>query len=116
MTDSAHRVRAYLHKPRLTSWLVGALWRKTDWCRLTPGLLWLDAQTTGKFAAIGRSPSLWQLSASSCPRKIPKPMGALNFVWRFGGYAARSIHDPGNLSGRHERWACHARCSGERDK
>jgi len=75
--DSAHRVRAYLHKPpadELARWNAVA---KDGLVQIDTGLLWLDSQAACKFAALTQAESV----AAICkllPAKDSKLMGALN--------------------------------------
>ena len=73
--DTAHRVRAYLHKPpkeELEHW--HAI-QDDGLVQIDTGLIWLDAQTAWKWAALTQAQSV----ASIC-RLAPdaKPVGALN--------------------------------------
>jgi len=73
--DMAHRVRAYLHKPsqqELEHW--NAI-QDDGLVQIDTGLIWLDAQTAWKWAALTQAQSV----ASIC-RLVPdaKPVGALN--------------------------------------
>ena len=73
--DTAHRVRAYLHKPskeELERW--NAI-HNDGLVQIDTGLIWLDAQTAWKWAALTQAQSV----ASIC-RLAPEaqPVGALN--------------------------------------
>lgn len=73
--DTAHRVRAYLHKPsqqELEHW--NAI-QDDGLVQIDTGLIWLDAQTAWKWAALTQAQSV----AAIC-RLLPQvePVGALN--------------------------------------
>ena len=75
--DSAHRVRAYLHKPpadELARWDAVA---EDGLVQIDTGLLWLDAQTAGKFVALTQAEPVAAL-CRLVPAQDSNPTGALN--------------------------------------